>query len=172
MIRLARPDEVATIQRIEAEAAKRFWGLGLIDHALGDVTPAEDLLAAIADDRVWVLTVDDVPVGYAAATAEDGFGYLQEMDVLPEFGRRGFGRQLVEHVCRWARGIGYDSLLLTTFRNVPWNGPFYERLGFEPVERSEWTPAMAHICRHEKDEMRLPWDARAFYRKRLDVSSS
>lgn len=169
MIRAARADEVEAIQRIEAEAAKRFWGLGLIDHALGDVTPAQDLLAAIAEGRVWVVAVDDVAVGYAAATAEDGFAYLQEMDVLPEFGRRGFGRQLVEHVCGWARGAGYDTLLLTTFRDVPWNGPFYERLGFELVDRTEWTPAMARICRHEEEEMRLPWADRAFYRKGLGV---
>ncbi|MFO1351046.1 MAG: GNAT family N-acetyltransferase [Gammaproteobacteria bacterium] len=133
-IRLARPDEVGKLQRIEAKAAERFRGLGLIDHVLGEVTAAADLLSAIAQRQAWVVVLqNDVPVGYAAASLQDEFGYLQEMDVLPDYGRLGFGAQLVERVCQWVRAAGFESLMLTTFRDVPWNGPFYQKLGFEHV---------------------------------------
>jgi hypothetical protein len=32
------------------------------------------------------------------------------------------------------------SITLTTFRDVPWNGPYYEKLGFDVV--STLTPAL------------------------------
>jgi hypothetical protein len=37
---------------------------------------------------------------------------------------------------------------LTTFRDVPWNGPFYAGLGFRAVD--ELTPGLAAVRDHEK----------------------
>jgi hypothetical protein len=34
------------------------------------------------------------------------------------------------------------ALTLTTFRDVPWNAPYYARLGFEVFAREHWGPAM------------------------------
>jgi hypothetical protein len=39
-----------------------------------------------------------------------------------------------------ARTLGLTSLTLTTFRDVPWNAPFYAKLGFEYV--AELTPEL------------------------------
>ena len=44
--------------------------------------------------------------------------------------------KLVLQVCDWAAGNGYASVTLTTFRDVPWNMPFYERLGFRVIPLS------------------------------------
>lgn len=49
----------------------------------------------------------------------------------PEHGRRGIGGALVGSVCDWARASGIASVTLTTYREIPWNEPFYRRLGFE-----------------------------------------
>jgi len=54
----------------------------------------------------------------------------------------------VNSVCDWARAEGYGAVTLTTFRDVPWNGPFYRKLGFQPVE--ELSPELAGIREHEK----------------------
>jgi GNAT superfamily N-acetyltransferase len=167
-LRRARADEAERIQEIERRAARRFAGLGLIDHVLDDVTPAEDLREEIGEGRVWVVcTPDDLAVGYAGAELRGGLAYLEEMDVLPEHGRRGLGRRLVEAVCDWARDRGYAVVTLTTFRDVPWNGPFYEKLGFRPVPPEAWTPEMAAIRRQEEVVMQLPWQRRAFYQRWL-----
>ena len=32
--------------------------------------------------------------------------------------------------CDWARARGYDDITLATYRDVPWNGPFYASEGF------------------------------------------
>jgi GNAT superfamily N-acetyltransferase len=167
-LRPARAADAERIQEIERRAARRFAGLGLIDHVLDEVTPKKDLDEAIAGARAWVVsTADDVAVGYARAEVRGGLAYLDEMDVLPEHGRRGLGGRLVEAVCEWARERGFPAVTLTTFRAVPWNGPFYEKLGFRPLAPAEWTAEMAAIRREEEEEMRLPWAGRAFYQRRL-----
>jgi GNAT superfamily N-acetyltransferase len=78
-----------------------------------------------------------VVVGFAAGGIKDGLPYLAEIDVLPTHAGRGIGKALIAEVIRWARGLDATHLTLTTFRHLPFNAPFYARLGFEeiPVER-------------------------------------
>jgi GNAT superfamily N-acetyltransferase len=59
------------------------------------------------------------------------------MDVDPAHGRRGLGAALVETVCDWARIQGYGVISLSTFRDLPWNAPFYAKLGFQILDESE-----------------------------------
>ena len=63
-----------------------------------------------------------------------------ELAVTPAHGRRGVGRALVDEVLAWSAAQGLPSVTLITFRDVPWNGPFYEKLGFEAV--TALTPAL------------------------------
>ena len=73
------------------------------------------------------------PVGFAHVCQIDDQAHLDEMDVHPQFARRGIGTALVSTVVDWARSQGYDELTLITFRHLPWNAPFYAALGFELV---------------------------------------
>ena len=42
----------------------------------------------------------------------------------------------------WAAAHGYDQLTLATYRDVPWNGPFYASEGFVEVGSvDEWYSA-------------------------------
>jgi predicted N-acetyltransferase YhbS len=60
--------------------------------------------------------------------------------VTPAHGRRGVGRALVDEVVAWTVARELPSITLTTFRDVPWNAPYYEKLGFHVV--STLTPAL------------------------------
>jgi hypothetical protein len=40
-------------------------------------------------------------------------------------------------------------MTLTTFTDVPWNGPYYARLGFQVVAENEWTASQRRIREHE-----------------------
>jgi len=44
---------------------------------------------------------------------------------------------------------GFESVTLTTFRDVPWNMPFYERLGFEVVPTPALSPALRAVVDDE-----------------------
>jgi predicted N-acetyltransferase YhbS len=164
-IRPARASEVARIRDIEDEAGTMFSGLGLVDDARDPSFPLDILGSLIESGQVWVACRgDDVPVGMVIASAREGTAYIEELDVVPAQGRRGLGRRLVACVCDWARAHGYPAVTLSTFRDVPWNGPFYRRLGFRDLSPAEWTPGMLAIrAREARHGLRV--EARVFMRR-------
>jgi hypothetical protein len=46
---------------------------------------------------------------------------------------------------------GIAALTLTTFSQVPWNAPYYERCGFRCLDEAELTPGLRAIRRHEAE---------------------
>jgi GNAT superfamily N-acetyltransferase len=132
-IALARPYDLPLIPAIELAAAQLLAG-----HApaavLRETTSQFELRKARRLGRLWVALAEDAPVGFAHVVVhEKGAAHLEEVDVHPSHGRLGLGRRLVQTVCAWATSHGFDAVTLSTFRDVPWNMPFYARLGFEPV---------------------------------------
>ncbi len=59
------------------------------------------------------------------------------MDVHPDHQNKGLGRRLVHRVINWARVQKLSSVTLTTFETVPWNAPFYGKLGFRILAEDE-----------------------------------
>jgi GNAT superfamily N-acetyltransferase len=166
-IRLARPGEVSRLREIEDEAGTIFSGLGLIDEALDVSFPLDDLVRLVAMGRVWVAHgEDDLPVGMLIASVREGVVYVEELDVLPAHGRRRLGTRLLEWVCAWAKARGYPAVTLSTFRDVPWNGPFYRKHGFRDLRSEEWTPGMRAI-REREARHGLSVEARVFMRREL-----
>ena len=126
----SRPENGSAASRIRASRA-------------ADAPPywAEGLNRASIEQRAWV-AVDDGGsiIGFAVAWLVDGEGHLDELAVVPAHGRRGVGRALVDEVVAWTAAQDLTSITLTTFRDVPWNAPYYEKLGFHVV--STLTPAL------------------------------
>jgi len=148
-IELARPGDVGALPAVEREAGSLFAGLGVADPVLGETTPLATLAAAQAEGRLWVARAGGKPIGFALVDLVDGAPHLAEIDVLPAHGARGVGRALLEAVCRQAAEAGHPVLTLTTFREVPWNAPFYARAGFRELAASELGPGMVEILRDE-----------------------
>ena len=166
-IRLARPDEIPRLREIEDEAGTIFSGLGLIDEALDVVFPVDDLVRLVGMGQVWVgCPENDLPVGMVIASVREEAAYVEEMDVLPSHGRRGLGARLLACVCAWARAEGHAAVTLSTFRDVPWNGPFYRKHGFRDLQPAEWTPGMRAI-RAKEARHGLRVEARVFMRREL-----
>ncbi len=87
--------------------------------------------------------------GYAPKMLAEDLPHLDEIDVHPDHGRRGAGTALVRAVCEWTRRSGYSGITLTTFRGVPWNMPFYSRLGFEDVSHDKHRPELKAVVADE-----------------------
>lgn len=139
-IRKARPADLALLPTVEAEAGKLFAGIGLGGITEGDATSLEDFTECQEAGLLWVaVDGDDVPVGFAYVEIVGGQPHLDELDVHPDHGRRGIGAALVRAVIDWTRSKGYAGLTLTTFREVPWNMPFYAQLGFRVLAGAELT---------------------------------
>lgn len=77
---------------------------------------------------------DDLPAGFAVSAMQGDRLHLRELSVDPAFGRRGLGTALVDAVAAHARSRGLRGVSLTTFREVPFNAPFYARIGFREAE--------------------------------------
>jgi GNAT superfamily N-acetyltransferase len=151
-LRVPRADELESLRAIERRAGRLFAEAGLASIAEGDPPPAVHLAAHLVDATIWVAVDDrDRPVGYAMASVVDGEGHLDQVSVDPDHGRRGIGRALVEAVCDWARESGYHGVTLTTFRDLPWNGPLYERYGFAMLDDDALGPQLSAIRDAERE---------------------
>lgn len=143
-IRLARTEELKALLDMEHVAGQRFATIPVLAEMSDDITPMEELQEAHRAGRVWVAAGPaDQPIGFAYANMVDGYCHLEELDVLPAFGRRGVGTALVQTVCAYAVAEQCAGVTLTTFRDVPWNAPFYKCLGFEILEPTSLTPGLA-----------------------------
>ena len=110
---------------------------------------AQNLTGYIERHCAWVSTVDDVVAAYLLADRIEVFAHIEQVSVHPDYGRRGVGAQLIEHLDKWATDRGLTALTLTTFRDVPWNGPYYERLGFR--EMTDAPEELVAIRAHETE---------------------
>lgn len=111
----------------------------------------------------WLALADDRPVGFILAEAHPSSLFIVELSVHLDRQGRGLGRQLIARAAAHARSLGLNSLTLTTFRDVPWNAPFYRRLGFEmlttltPELRQKREEETAHgLAYGSRCAMRLP----------------
>lgn len=137
IVRSAGPEHIGQLPDIEREAATRF-GDSLPESVLSHVTPLDYLEEARQAGLLWVaLEPAGAVVGFAVASVCGVRAHLEELDVLPEHGRQGIGSALVEAVEEYATSRGCDEITLTTFRDVPWNAPFYARIGFEEIPEQE-----------------------------------
>ena len=84
-------------------------------------------------DAVVVLVAGRPPVGFVRVAEVGGGAHLEQLAVHPDHGRQGIGRALVRAACRWAADAGYRCITLATYRDVPWNGPFYASEGFGEI---------------------------------------
>jgi len=154
------------MREIERAAGRLFAEIGMDKVAADEPALPEILLEYVKGQRAWIAECDGHAVGYALADIVDASGHLEQVSVHPDYGRRGIGQALIKTVTRWSQAQGFASLTLMTFRDVPWNGPYYARLGFQPVPDAELTPELRALRLHER-ELGLDVAARQAMRLRL-----
>lgn len=127
VVRLALPRDLEALPNVEAAADRVFATLGI-----GPLPPGSTSVDELASAQA-VLVVGDPAVGFARVETIDGQAHLEQLSVHPAAARRGVGTALVEAVSEWAMRSGFEAVTLCTFAEVPWNAPFYRRLGFVPL---------------------------------------
>ncbi|MBO4146732.1 GNAT family N-acetyltransferase [Enterobacter ludwigii] len=140
-VRPTRCDDVYALPAIERAAGERFRRYPeLAWLAEGEVISAEQHLEYAERGQSWLALANDRPVGFILTEAHSSSLFIVELSVDLDWQGKGIGRQLIACVADHARKLGLTSLTLTTFRDVPWNAPFYARLGFEQI--AELTPEL------------------------------
>lgn len=145
LIRPATAAEIFRLQEIERAAAELFRGSGLIDIDNMAVVSLTDHVAAISAGLSFVCEVDSRVAGFAMGEWQGRDAYLHELDVDPTFQKRGVGAALVRAFVEAARSSGARDIYLATFRDPPWNAPFYRKLGFHDVPRADYLAWMTAL---------------------------
>ncbi|WP_411081278.1 GNAT family N-acetyltransferase [Streptomyces sp. cmx-18-6] len=149
-IRSARRSDLPVLQDIERAAGEPFRTLGMNAVADDDPPPLDLLENYRRAGRCWVAAdplsaAGDRPLGYMIADPVDGALHIEQISVDPVAARRGIGRALIAHLASLATGQGFPALTLTTFTDVPWNAPYYTRIGFRVLPEDELTEGLRTI---------------------------
>ncbi|GAA2408457.1 hypothetical protein GCM10010191_16250 [Actinomadura vinacea] len=140
--RLARPEDWPPLPGIEQSADAMFAPLGIV------FPPGPMVIETMIEKRAEVLVAGDPPLGFAAVEEVDGAVHLEQISVHVDHVRKGIGGRLLKEVLRRAAEAGAPGVSLLTFRDVPWNGPWYAGHGFEELPQERWGPGL-----------RAHWDA-------------
>jgi GNAT superfamily N-acetyltransferase len=149
IIRFAHVEELALLAQIERSAATLFLDTPYAFLVDAEPLPLEFVQQRFQAGQVWVAVEQQVVIGYALTRKVDATLYLQEIDVEPKHGRRGIGTALIATIQAWAKLSGYSVLSLSTFRDIPWNAPFYAKLGFHILDESELKAGFQQLRRQE-----------------------
>ncbi|MBP1851455.1 GNAT family N-acetyltransferase [Rhizobium halophytocola] len=104
----------------------------------------------IAAGLTWVSTdASGRPLGFITIERHDDTIHIAELSVGRAAQGHGHGRALMDAVIAAAMHSGAAAITLTTFRDVAWNRPFYERLGFSIVDDRTAGPRLIAVLQAE-----------------------
>jgi GNAT superfamily N-acetyltransferase len=150
IIRAARAAEVPRLRDIDWDAGQIFRDIGMPEAAEFEPRTLAELAESQQAGGLWVAAdEDDAPASFLMTVPVDGCLHVEQLSTAPAAARRGLGRALLDHAADRARADGVPALTLTTFADVPWNGPYYARCGFRVLGDDEITPGLRAIRAHE-----------------------
>jgi ribosomal protein S18 acetylase RimI-like enzyme len=92
------------------------------------------------DGCFLVLEEDEQMIGYTSGSPIH-FGYrkskyfeIENLGVLPEKKRQGYGKILLDAISKWAKDHGYEKLYLNCYIKNHEAIDFYERNGYTPID--------------------------------------
>ena len=146
-LRLARAEDAGAFHCIEVDAAKVLAAREELDGIpLPPPMSEADYSALIARGHCLAALIEDTPIGFVACRPVGRSLHIAELSVAASRQRQGIGAALLRAIGVDARNSGFSALTLNTFRDLPFNAPFYARHGFVAVENFEsW--------RHLKDSL-------------------
>lgn len=169
--RLAHEADAAALPDIEQSAGEAYRDIAeLAWIADDDNQTVERYEQLISQDTSWVaIGHDGRPVAFLSAEILDDTLHVWELAVRLDWQRKGIGRALLEEAIADANRRGLIALSLTTFRDVIWNAPFYQKLGFRILEDAEVGERLRGVLRCEV-ALGMPESRRCAMR--LDLSQS
>ena len=151
IIRLAVPEDAQLLPAIETSAAQVFRlidELSLLAESLPMSIERHSQLIAVS--TCWVaLDAENRPQGFLSAEHHGNDLHIYELSVMQSMQGQGTGRRLIEAAMDYARSTRLSFVTLTTFTNVPWNAPFYSRMGFQTKATKDLDQRLAAILSEE-----------------------
>jgi GNAT superfamily N-acetyltransferase len=145
-IRRTTDADVRQLPAVERSAARSFamvpelsW---IVDDDVLDEAQHRRFAAA---GWSWVADLAGAPVGFICAELVEHEVHVWEVAVGLPHQQQGIGSRLMARIEAEARDAGAHALTLTTFSDVPWNGPFYATLGYEVIDHEALSSRLRRI---------------------------
>ncbi|MGD9639269.1 MAG: GNAT family N-acetyltransferase [Alphaproteobacteria bacterium] len=152
LIRTAEPNDFKFLPHIENEAANLFRSfVAVFDDSLPPAPESYYHSLPQCAEVFIATTQNNNIVGFVVVKTLDSQAYIAEIDVLPDYGHKGIGRKLLERAILWAQNHSYDYITLTTFKNIPFNAPFYRKLGFCEFTPDEKSSDLKKVIQNETE---------------------
>jgi GNAT superfamily N-acetyltransferase len=167
--RRAKQSDVLHFPDIEHSAARAFLAFSeLAWLAEASSKSKTDHRRLVDAGTTWIVAgPSDAPVGFLSGERIGLFTlHIWELSVRHDAQRQGLGRALFRELFCWSAQNNLSELTLTTFRDVPWNAPFYERLGFKILKEGDLSMELNTILKKETANGMNP-EARCAMMKRL-----
>lgn len=147
-IRTATRADIGELQAIEGAAdslyVERFGATDWHEPATGrerEAAPGFILVAGPDEEGA-------APYGFVHVLEWGANSHLDQVSVRPEWQRQGIGTALIQAAARETAGHGFHEMTLVTYLDVPWNAPFYARLGFRSIEPRSRFEEAAVVLEH------------------------
>lgn len=160
-IRLAASADITFLCALEHDAGQRFRDVGMDDTA--GITPAmfEERMATDNSD-VFVAEASGELAGLIIVEQVANVGFIEEVSVAQKFAGRRIGATLIKRAEIWTQECGGKEIYLTTFVHVPWNAPYYERLGYQVTKLGR---APLEIAKKLKSELQRFANTKQYHRQ-------
>ncbi|MGC5698768.1 GNAT family N-acetyltransferase [Pseudomonas sp. NFXW11] len=150
-IRWAQVPDTAFLPAIERSAAELFRSdPQLAWLADGEVIASASHARHLQKHPLWVaVNADHQRCGFLSAQVCGRELHIVEVSVASHCQGQGIGKALLQAAIGHAREQGLDALTLSTFRQLPWNEPFYQRLGFITLADAQLGPRLRQVLANE-----------------------
>jgi GNAT superfamily N-acetyltransferase len=148
-IRSCRLNDFGRLKSIEIDAFATLEAAGAVKGAASSSSDEELSRYVDAGFLLVAADIDDRAIGYVGALFEGECLHVQEIDVAPDWQRRGIGRALMQAVLGEGRARGLRAATLTTDRLAPFNAPFYASLGFLLLDEADLSDRLRTILASE-----------------------
>lgn len=150
MIRRADIEDLPVLREVERAAGTPFRDFGMDTVADDDPPTIAELTQFQQDGRALVFADEhNHPVAYLLVEPLDGYALIEQVSVHPSHARQGLGSQLLDAAQAWAEQHQLAGLVLTSYVHVPWNAPYYQRLGFRVLSDEEIPQGLRAVRAHE-----------------------
>ena len=166
-IRRTRDADIRQLPAVERSAARSFATIPELSWIVDDdVLDEAQHRRFAAGGWSWVADIAGAPVGFICAELVEHEVHVWEVAVAEPYQQQGIGSRLMARIEAAARDTGARALTLTTFADVPWNGPFYASLGYEVIDPEACSSRLRRILELEI-RAGMPADRRCAMRLRL-----
>lgn len=169
IIRKTKLSDIEHLPLLERSAGSAFKSLPSLAWIADDsVMSAQEHKRLLAKGFSWVALdfLSQAICGFIHAEIIEGEFYVVEVSVSGTYQKKGIGSKLLKTALTQAKSLGLSTATLTTFIDVPWNAPYYQRLGFV-ILTPDTLPQYIERKLQEEKSAGLPLERRCAMRKIL-----